>query len=369
MSAVPRSARFGESQEDYRKLAAFSGDAVRTRMDRIRDLIVEVRRECQEPDGALMGRARDLFPSPAAKSAKYGRYVDSLFGRRRGFADLFGAGLDQGYSALWLYTSNEGYDGPFTWAKNVFRSEESTADELRLATFLVELVNIDLFNYWWSNRATAALDDWVYRGLWMTARDFDDLEQKARNKQTAMRYRSIPLALDSSSTDPKQAKKFIEGGDGEVPVLQKIRLLGLSEASLACYRRSYPTSVVTTICATPVAAISAFPREGEVLLRGGVYQLLGVRPSQESFRGKPLRIVEMVTMTTNRDHPSTPQGAGGDAPRQLITRLISAERNMFCREHCRAEGAEEDAELYARALAGQEDSFRRDYGAAPPWLG
>ncbi|MEM9490152.1 MAG: hypothetical protein AAGC55_13470, partial [Myxococcota bacterium] len=189
---------------------------------------------------------------------------------------------------------------------------------------------------------------------------------RARERDIRNRYRSIPLALDSSSTDRQSAQQFlVDEVAGAVAVLQKIWIVGLSEPSLAFYQKRYPTSRISTICATRISQLSALPEEGEVLLRGGFYQILGVK--QTFGQGMPLRLVEMVMMNTNRDHPSIPQGPAGDAPRKLFDALVTAERDRFCRDYHRDLNQVEDAALYESALSEREAAFRSEYGE-PPWL-
>lgn len=107
--------------------------------------------------------------------------------------------------------------------------------------------------------------------------------------------------------------------------------------------------------------------EAEVLLRGGFYQLLSIHEACEYIQGKPLRVVEMVTMNTNRDHPSTPQGLAGNAARRLIGSLVTAERHRFCRDYHRNLNQPEDARLYEGALSEQEAVFRNEHNETPPW--
>lgn len=353
-------------------LAAFSADSVKQRMDQVRDYIMEVRSEYHSIDSQLMQGAAHFIRrlAPSVQDQRFLARLAALVAKPRGFVDLHPHLADKHFSALWLYTSSEGYDGAFTHVKRTFRDPRANPDELRLATFIVELINIDLFNFWYAEKGSASFDGWVWRGLWMTAQDFAELYSKAYDLNIKNRYRSIPLALDSSSTSREEALNFLKerkGEEGEVPVLQKIRVLGLTEPSLACYIEAYPTSLVSTICATQISKLSAFPKEGEVLLRGGFYQLLDVLETSEMVHEKPLKVVEMVMMNTNRDHPSTPQGSHGDAPRKLIGSLVTSERIKFCRDYHEGKGQLHSANLYAEALEMESQAFRRQYGQNPPW--
>ena len=369
VAVVSRSERFGETAEEYRQLAAFSGEDVAARMDHVRDFIVEIRREILEPEAPLMAQAAAFVggrsgPHP---SAAFVTRLEALRTGAHGFADLRPEAVDHDYSAVWLYTSNEGYSGAFSAAKRSFRTADASPEDLRIATLLVELLTIDLYNYWYSNQRAATFEGWVWRGLWMTKRDFDDIERKRRAGDVRSRYRSIPLALDSASNDKDVALRFLETGAGDVPVLQRIWVHGLSDPSLSYYKTKFPSSPVSTICAVDISAISAFPRQGEVLLRGGFFQLLNVCPTTDRVRGKQVRVVEMVTMNTNRDHPATPQGPSGELARALIRSLVTAERTRYCVDYHREHGQPDDARLYAAALSDEEAAFRAQSGDEPPW--
>ncbi len=366
---VARSKRFGETAEEYRLLAAFTGDAVRRRMDHVRDVIVGIRRDLHRGDTALMRQADESLRglAPSARSLAFKTRLKRLLATEHGYADVHPEAADRDYSAVWLYTSTEGYDGAFTFAKRAFRTADASDADLHIATLLVELVTMDLYNYWHRDRRAVSFEGWVWRGMWMTTRDFHDLERRSRRPDVQGRYRSIPLALDSSSTDRDAALEFIKSGKGDVPVLQRIRVLGLSEPSLARYAAAFPQSPVSTICATDITKLSAFPREGEVLLRGGFYQLLNVYPADEVVDGRQVRVIEMVTMNTNRDHPSTPQGTAGRSARELIRSLVTAERTRFCRDYHLERGQHSDAGLYDSVLAGEAAAFRDAYGREPPW--
>lgn len=361
-----RSRRFVESSGDYRKLAAFSGEAVSQRMKMIRRFILEVRENEHRPGSELMQRARRLLESrtPNRVSHLFTEKKNLLFSRPRGFADLC-ANPPEDYSAVWLYTSNEGYEALFAWVKDILRSTRATQDEVKLATFVVELINIDLYNYWYRNPQMAAYEGWMYRGMSMRQSDFDILADKGDSIDIKKRYRSIPLALDSYTTDIDKAQSFINLGKNEIPVLLSLRAISLSDSSLQFYHSLYPESVVSPICTTSLKELSRFPEE-EVLLRGGFYQILDVRHTQKRIEGEPLRIVEVATMNTNRDHPSTPQRE--KEARKLFGKLVAAERNLYCHRYCISRNNTEDANHYFRSLKNQEEYFKEQYNMQPPWL-
>jgi hypothetical protein len=335
----------------------------------IRDFIPEVRQIEHQPDSELMLRTRNLLEArtPDRVSDMFLKKKDLLFSHSRGFADLCDSPPDD-YSAVWLYTSNEGYEALFVWAKNIFRSTRAAQDEIKLAVFIVELVNIDLFNYWYRNPETAAFQGWMYRGMSMGKPDFDTLADGGDSEDIWKRYRSVPLALDSCTTDRGKAESFINPMTDEVPVLLSIRAISLSDSSLGFYNSRYPESVVSPICTTSLEQLSRFP-ENEILLRGGFYHILDIRHSRKRVDRKPLRVVEVATMNANRDHPTTPQGPNGDGPRDLFRTLVEAERDLYCYRYYTDRHRNDDANHYAESLERRETNFRKSYdNTTPPWL-
>ena len=74
----------------------------------------------------------------------------------------------------------------------------------------------------------------------------------------------------SSSKNLKVAEEFIKSRKYKncVNVLLSIHIIGLHPEHLAAYRKEFPTSVVSSICAVDISDLSRYKREEEVLLRG-----------------------------------------------------------------------------------------------------
>jgi hypothetical protein len=62
--------------------------------------------------------------------------------------------------------------------------------------------------------------------------------------------------------------------------------------------------------------------------RGPFFQVLRLRRGDQSIGGKPLHVIEALTLTANRDHPSTMRLAGWEATaaRDPFRTLVTAER-------------------------------------------
>ena len=121
----------------------------------------------------------------------------------------------------------------------------------------------------------------------------------------AKRNYSIPLGLVSTAADgdaTRHLAKLPSQDEAEmVRVRQAIHVHGIDPALLAALQRLYPDSVVTSICAMPVARMSPFG-EQEVLLRGPFFHLLAICDRVDDDG----RYIEFVTvcMNSNRDHGS-----------------------------------------------------------------
>src|SRR5262249_20943118 len=152
-----------------------------------------------------------------------------------------------------------------------FRSDDLVDDALRLrcATFLVELLNIDLFNYRAMHKQADNFEGHVYRGMCISPAD---LAWFARITQgpIGQRYLAIPLAMTSASREREialaMALEKSRRTPGQQPVLWDIEISGLDSELLAIYHEAFPASVVTSLCAVPIDGISDYQDEKEVLL-------------------------------------------------------------------------------------------------------
>jgi hypothetical protein len=133
-------------------------------------------------------------------------------------------------------------------------------------------------------------------------------------------------------------------------------MASLDPELLALYRRRFPESVVTSLCAVPIDKLSDFAEEKEVLLRGPFFQILGVDPEESGAgRGADYRI-EAVALNTNRDHISAIASNEGDdrEMRDAFRALIVNHRSALCAQYCEERGAAKDAAAYRDIAASQE---------------
>ena len=267
------------------------------------------------------------------------------------------------YDAVYLYTAEATYQQIFSFLNRVFRSELSGNSERLLASvvFLVELINIDLYNY----VRHAGLEDFqgvVYRGMGISREDFHAFSTICE-QPLSERYISIPLGMISASQKPHPAKQFIsqrlKEDPTKIPLMWKIHVISLEEKLLQVYNRMFPTSVVSSICAVPISSLSCYPQEEEVLLRGPFFQVLNFY-KQGTIDEKPLYILELVMLNSNRDHPSNAElGENADLAQSIFRNIISISRNRFCLEYCKRHGLVDDAVEYNKRIAEDKQKLNK----------
>jgi hypothetical protein len=256
------------------------------------------------------------------------------------------------YGALRLYTSQYGYDFIFSSLNAAFRAQDlpSRVKEIRSCVFLIELLNIDLFHWQRSNPDTQNFSGTVYRGMTLSENAIHDFKCLSLQGPRE-RFWAIPLSIMSASTKLDQAIEFTANQVGENdslhPLLLRIHVESLGWDTLEMYSKHFPTSIVTSLCAVPIASLSDFEDEAEVLLRGPFFHL--VRLQQEELEGfGRIHVMDTVMITGNRDHPST-QGLKEreyNIARDLFAALNWMARMQKCAALATEFGLEEDASAY-----------------------
>ena len=139
-------------------------------------------------------------------------------------------------------------------------------------------------------------------------------------------------------------------------MLMKIHVIGLDEEHLAFYRRKFPGSVVTSICAVDIHKLSYIQYEREVLLRGPFFQVLQLHEGGELLSGRPSEVLEMVMLSPNRDHLTSvqmqeeQQATAG----RLFGTMVTVTRCQFCVRYCWYHGLDEDETEYQRLLGEKQ---------------
>jgi hypothetical protein len=361
LEALSQSGRIGQLRP------FFAGPNVGSRMTKVRKSIQYIRHNWdQYPE--FMSTLRLLMVEHDLEGNHdddLSRRASALFASRKDWIDSPNLERESttDYDAVRLYTSDQGYRRIFSVVNSIFRSEVTTDFERTVvgAVFLVELLNIDLYNYCWSYPNAKDFEGVVYRGMCISQRDFHAFSQVCQ-QPISERYISIPLGLVSTSTETTEAEFFLASrlmeDSSQVPLLWRIHVIGLEPQLLSIYHDRFPTSVVSTICSVPVSELSDFPEEREVLLRGPFFQVLNLSQEGE-IEGRPVHVVDVVTLNSNRDHFTTAQLGREDArARELFRALVSYRRHRFCVSYCHRHGLDDDAVEYRKQLGIAEKEFQ-----------
>jgi hypothetical protein len=292
--------------------------------------------------------------------------LSALFSATMKWADPAEQLYSAEHSAIRLYTSEYGYRKMFSTINTAFRSDELVNDllTLRCATFLVELLNIDLFNYRAANPHVDNFEGHVYRGMCISAEDLT-MFASVTQAPVAERYLSIPLAMASASSDQASALAFaLEQASrtpGGISLLWDIRVAGLDPQLLAIYREKFPASIVTSLCAVPISELSDYPGEREVLLRGPHFQILGLN-EVKAVAKPPLYVIDAIMLNSNRDHVTAIASNVGEdrRARDLFRAVINAHRATLCAEYAEVHGLSADADSY-RSVVSQSHSTIREH--------
>jgi hypothetical protein len=352
----------------------FAGPGVPERMAEVREAISHIRLGWDQYP-TFMGELRaflERVPEPPVPGPEFEaawedgrRRAESLLVSRKEWPELRSEQGDDGYSAIRLYTSVYGHKRMFQAMNIAFRAPDLNRypHALRAVTFLVELLNIDLYNY---VRSTPQADNYegrVYRGMRVSSEDLLDYEHAAADSAMGNRYLAVPLSMMSTSAARDKALPFArrtkKAPVGSHALLWDISVYGLDAALLAAYRRSFPGSVVTSLCSVPIWRLSDLPDESEVLLRGPFCQILRVYRDEDSLHGEPLHVVQAVMLNSNRDHVTTIATDTGEDKRMrdIFRAMATATRSARCAEHAETYGLTADADHYRNAASQAYQEF------------
>jgi len=354
---------------------AFSAELEAERMGRLRPNITEVRRRWETNEGyrGLVQQVKSLCDQDEV-SSRVRSCLDRLFEGYRDYADMdlgrpwLPQTAEERFEAIELYCSEDGYQYITKMIQTVFRTAEPSADELIRATAFVEWITIDLYNLRLSQIGDPRFENFqgiVYRWCTLRPEDLEEYRAILRLSDHARRNFSIPLGLVSTAADGDATRHFadlptgheyVEGKDKRIRVRQTVHIHGMDPALLASFKQQYPDSVVTSICAMPVARMSPFG-EQEILLRGPFFHLITIKECEDD-RG---RYVESVTvaMNSNRDHGSEHSSNDDEKARQRIAFLnaVNASKWEVCARIAEGTDAEAYRELQTRTLTKLADEF------------
>ncbi|KZT28736.1 hypothetical protein NEOLEDRAFT_773724 [Neolentinus lepideus HHB14362 ss-1] len=305
----------------------YNGQEVDSRMNHVRDAIHHVRGNWHRYSDFLSG-LRDVFLQVGVPEVVSpilsGLPSSKQWADRRRDEDPA-----EDYGVLRLYTTEAGYSHIFKVVNEAFRTHDIDEQRLISAVFLVELLNIELFNLIDEQRmGDVGFTGIVHRGLCLSTEQLNAFYELTR-MPVRERFWSIPLAIVSCSTNENIAVQFALqqafASRSKHPVLWRIHVTNLSPDLLSVYHNLYPTSVVTTMCAVPIQQFSPYLEE-EVVLRGPFFQLVHVY-RKPLVDGTMVDVIEGVIFNTNRDHPSQMDlGPAQDDARRLIACMVGMER-------------------------------------------
>jgi hypothetical protein len=314
----------------------------------------------------------DPVPGRRAEWKKGPSLVEALLSNRREWPELRDGPDDNDYSAVKLYTSEYGYRKIFSHMNIAFRDRllaKQHPERLRAITFLVELLNIDLYRYIRKGRAADNFEGHAYRGMRVTSEELYTFARTANAEDLAQRYVSIPLYMMSTSDTKRKALPFARRTEKSTKdshaLLWDISVYSLDPALLVKYKQSYPDSIVTSLCAVPIRKLSPYSsREREVLLRGPFFQVVRMYTDRDSLRGEPLHVIQAVMLNSNRDHVTAVATNTGEDKRmrEIFRDMAIASRSVKCAEHAEFYGLLADADYYRsaarQAWAGFSDLWR-----------
>lgn len=258
------------------------------------------------------------------------------------------------YGALEAYTTNEGYKKIFGHINQVFRKPEINKIEISGAVALVELLTIDLYNLRLANFGCSKYYNFqgiVHRGLSVDQAVLDTFRGLMKEKIQNRNF-SVPLAFISTSANQDQIQQFLDKTErGKFRLHWMIHVHELEPKLLAQYRRKYPNSVVSTICAMPISYASEYPDEQEILLRGPLFHILNMY--EEAAGDGLVHVVEMVMLNANRDHATELADHTGDnrEQRTQFGQMCAATKYEICASLAKQYGLQ-DASAY-RHLADE----------------
>lgn len=317
---------------------AFGGEVEAARMKRVRTVLEDVRRRwpSNEEYRSLLAILKD-YVSPATQPASIQGPLKQILEGYHDYADTdYGRPVQhqaEQYTCLQLYCTKDGYDYLFRLVSETLRSSAPRMEMILTAVTLVEFLTIDLYNLRLSNIGDdmfANFQGVTYRGLCVSTKDIDHYRQIAGAKDLSKRNFAIPLGLTSSTTDRAVMQDFAKDlKPGQCGLHMTIHVHGIDPDLLSMYLGLYPDSVVSTICAMPVARLSPFG-EKEVLLRGAFFHVINMQ--HQSVDGRDIYSLVVVMINANRDHTTESSSDQGSKAEQRLsfTRVVKTSRYEVC---------------------------------------
>lgn len=309
---------------DKKLVSLFKGENVDIRMDDVRKSIHYVRDAWN--DSAILNKLQKRL----LDEFKLNINSDDLRQINWCDADDSMNGHTENFDLIRWYTTDTGYDLIFQCMNEFFREKDIDESKCNVATYLVELLNIELYNYIMMDSSKSAFNGTIYRGLILNTKEACKVFENLTCKDTPISDRklSVPLSFMSASLDKNIAIKFVNEkrkGIYETPLIFEIHVRNLDEELLEIYKSFYPDSPVTSLCSVPIENLSQYKNEREVVMRGAFFQVINIR-YEFGFV-----VAEMLMINANRDHIKTNKLNGGNA-QNLFKSLINFDKMRKCKE-------------------------------------
>ena len=215
----------------------YNGELVNSRMAEVRKSITYIRDHWD--DRAKFARVLAEFLAGRLNGEAeqdFIKRVDLIKNEDPNWGDIDETQLEKtNFNVIRLYTSETGYNKIFGIMNSLFRYDNTTNDPKTIQTivFLVELLNIDLYNLCLKNKSCNNFTGIVYRGVGLKDEDFDAFKSLMK-KEIQQRYIAIPLCLMSSTTNIEMAKRFVCTKPNAI--LFKIHILEMKPRYLQHYK-------------------------------------------------------------------------------------------------------------------------------------
>lgn len=190
---------FMQSREIKNLKPYYNGSVLDDRNAEMRKSIYYIRQHWDEYDTFVESLKKMFMKDEAVefKDKTTEADVEILFSRQRNWmTEESVKDVNLTYEAIRLYTSDEGYKRIYTLCNHVFRDEYClvSLEEIRTVVFLIELINIDLYNYCLKNEEKRDFKGTVYRGMVLDEKDFAQFK-RLRESPINKRNIAVPLGM------------------------------------------------------------------------------------------------------------------------------------------------------------------------------
>lgn len=203
---IERLERFVETEENPEMFESkslnnlkpfYNGSVLDSRMAEIRKSIYYIRQHWDEYEQFMTSLKQLLLENGSTEfqDKTTREHAEKVFSLKRDWmTNEKIQNQDVTFEAVKLYTSKEGHSRIYRISNDIFRHEDSvvSVEMIRSVVFLVELINIDLFNYCLKCPEKTNFQGIVYRGLCISKEDLAAFKM-LRDEPISKRNIAVPL--------------------------------------------------------------------------------------------------------------------------------------------------------------------------------